>query len=81
MIKCDRCNVEMKEDADIHTDYVGGYSFDEQIFITYEAGNITTKNIFGKEQEKEKYESKQVKCRFCPQCGKVELFIDLNSQE
>lgn len=79
MIKCDRCNVEMKEDADIHANYVD--SFEDQIFITYNAGSITTKNIFGKEQEKEKYESKQVKCRFCPQCGKVELFIDLNSEE
>lgn len=81
MIKCERCNVEMKEDASIHTDYVGGYSFEEQIYITYNDGSVITKNVFGKEKEKDKYDSKQVKCRFCPKCGKVELYIDLNSEE
>ena len=71
----------MKEDAEIHTDFVGGYRFEDQIYISYDAGKIVTKNIFGKEQERQQYESKQVKPRLCPKCGKVELFIDLNSEE
>lgn len=51
------------------------------IYITYNDGSVITKNVFGKEKEKDKYDSKQVKCRFCPKCGKVELYIDLNSEE
>lgn len=71
----------MKEDTKIHTDFVGGYRFEDQIYISYNAGKIVTKNIFVKEQERQQYESKQVKPMFCPKCGKVELFIDLNSEE
>lgn len=71
----------MKEGTDIHTDYVGEYNFEDQIYISYDVGKIVTKNIFVKEQERQQYESKQVKPRFCPKCGKVELFIDLNSEE
>lgn len=71
----------MKEDAEIHTDFVGGYRFEDQIYISYDVGKIVTKNIFGKEQERQQYESKQVKPMFYPKCGKVELFIDLNSEE
>ena len=71
----------MKEDTKIHTDFVGGYRFEDHIYISYDAGKIVTKNIFVKEQERQQYESKQVKPRFCPKCGKVELFIDLNSEE
>lgn len=33
MVKCERCNVEMKEDTEIHTDFVGGYRFEDQIYI------------------------------------------------
>lgn len=71
----------MKEYAEIHTDFVGGYRFEDQIYISYDACEILTKNIFGKEQERQQYKSKQVKPRFCPKCGKVELYIDLNSEE
>lgn len=71
----------MKKGTEIHTDFVGAYRFEDQIYISYDVGKIVTKNIFGKEQERQHYESKQVKPRFCPKCGKVELFIDLNSEE
>lgn len=71
----------MKKDTEIHTDFVGGYRFEDQTYISYDAGKIVTKNIFGKEPERQQYESKQVKPMFCPKCGKVELFIDLNSEE
>ena len=33
--KCNECNVEIIEDTNLHTDYVGGISFDEQIFLSY----------------------------------------------
>ena len=71
----------MKEDDEIHTDYVGRYNFKGQIYIGYDAGKRVTKNIFGKEQESQQYEFKQVKLKFCAKCGKVELYIDLNSEE
>lgn len=72
---CKECNVEM-----IHTDYVGGFSFEEQIYLTYTDGKQISKGLFGKEKEKDNYKMKKVKARFCPTCGKVELFIDKNDE-
>ena len=34
MKKCSDCNVEMINDTSIHTDYVGGSSFEECIYLT-----------------------------------------------
>lgn len=81
MIKCEKCDVEMLEDTNLHTDYVGWVSFEEQIYLSYVNGTTTSKNIFGKEKQKENYFTKRVKARVCPNCGKVELYVDLNSQE
>jgi len=80
MKKCNECNIEMIENTNLHTDYVGGTSFDEQIYLSYINGSITTKNIFGKEKVKSNYINERVKARVCPSCGKVELFIDRKSQ-
>lgn len=64
MKKCSDCNAEMIEDVNLHTDYVGGVSFEEQIFVTHdEANKITTR---------------RVRARVCPKCGKVEFYVDLN---
>lgn len=51
MKKCSDCNVEMIEDTNIHTDYVGGISFEEQIYITYTKGLKTVKGLFGNEKQ------------------------------
>ena len=75
---CSECNVNMIEDTNFHTDYVGGYSFEEQIFLTFVDGTEKVKNIFGNEKEKDTYVTKRVRARVCPNCGKVELFIDYN---
>ena len=61
MKKCNECNVEMIEDTNLHTDYVGGVSFEEQIYLSYTNGKAITC---------------RVKARVCPSCGKVELFVD-----
>ncbi|MBQ9014041.1 MAG: hypothetical protein IJ094_10925 [Bacilli bacterium] len=75
MKECKDCNVEMIENTNLHTDYVGGVSFEEQIYLTYTRLK-SVKTIFGKEKEKKKLVTERVKARYCPNCGKVELYID-----
>lgn len=36
MKKCKDCNVKMIEGSSLHTDYVGGVKFEEQIFLDYD---------------------------------------------
>ncbi len=81
MVKCERCNVEMIEETNLHTDYVGGVSFEEQIYLTYVNGKTVSKGLFGKEKERDNNTTKRVKARVCSNCGKIELFVDTNSQE
>ena len=73
MKKCTDCNVIMIEDTNLHTDYVGGVKFEEQIYLTYGDEQNGTKPLFGSN----KISTKRVKARVCPNCGKVELYIDL----
>lgn len=73
MKKCSDCNVEMIEDTNLHTDYVGGVSFEERIYLTTYDRTEKTKTIFGLESPK--METSRVKARVCPECGKVELYI------
>ena len=35
MKKCDICGIDMEEDTNLHTDFVGGATFDKQIFISW----------------------------------------------
>ena len=62
--KCSDCDVIMIGETDLHTDYIGGARFDEQIYLDLE---IIKKG------------PRRVKARVCPVCGKVELYIDLNN--
>lgn len=75
MKKCDDCDVIMIGETDLHTNYVGGVKFEEQIYLEFEK-NV---RILAEGQEKiiNTY-PKRVKARVCPKCGKVELYIDLN---
>ena len=66
MKKCNDCNIEMIENTNLHTDYVGGISFEEQIYLSFVNERIITK---------------RVKARACQKCGKVELYIDLNKEK
>ena len=76
MKKCNDCNTEMIEKTNLHTDYVGGYSYEEQLYVSYTDGTKLVKGIFGGEKEKDNFVTKRVKARVCPKCGKVELFVD-----
>lgn len=73
MKKCSDCNIEMLEDTNLHTDYVGGTSFEERLYLTTYDRSVKTKNILGFETSK--METSRVKARVCPSCGKVELYI------
>ena len=75
MQKCNECNIEMIEDTNLHTDYVGGVSLEEQIYLTYPNGKELIKNIFGFMDNRV---TERVKARVCSKCGKVELFIEVN---
>lgn len=62
--KCSECNVEMIEKYGIRPgEYAEGFT---KKFIY-----ITTSDHYGK-----KVSRKSVKCRICPNCGKIEMFID-----
>lgn len=74
MKKCSECNIEMINGESLHTDYVGGASFEEQIFVDYVDEENGTKMLFGNK----KYSKKRINARVCPKCGKVELYVDLN---
>lgn len=73
---CKDCNVEMIEDTNLHTDPVGGVSFEEKIYLTYVNGTTKTTSLFGKEKEKENRVTERVKARVCPKCKKLELFVE-----
>ena len=70
---CKDCNVEMIEDTNIHTDYVGGVDFETQIYLDYADDENGSKMLFSNK----KVSRKKVKARVCPKCGKVELYVDL----
>ena len=65
-ISCDRCNVGMIEDLKIEGQHPFEIGIDgSSELLVYTKG----KSIFMK--------SNEVKCRMCPKCGKVELYIDI----
>ena len=76
MKQCSDCKVDMIEDTSIHTDYVGGTSFDERIYLDYEDEEHGTKLLLSKK----KISKKQIKARVCPKCGKVELYVDIKGE-
>lgn len=77
MKKCKDCNVEMIECSSLHTDYVGGVKFEEQILLDYDDEKNGTKMLFSNK----KVSKKRLKARVCPSCGVVELYVDLASNE
>ena len=77
MKKCKDCNVEMIEGSSLHTEYVGGIKYEEQIFLDYDDEQNGTKMLFSNK----KMSKKRIKARICPKCGLVELYVDLNSNE
>lgn len=76
MKKCNDCNVEMIEDTNLHTDYVGGYDFETRLYLTFDDEENGSKMLFSDK----KISTKQVKARVCPTCGKVELYLDLEEK-
>ena len=76
MKKCSDCSTIMIEDNNLHTDFVGGTSFESQIYLTYNDEENGTKTLFGAK----KISTKRVKARVCPNCGKVELYIELKEK-
>ena len=67
----------MIEDASIHTDFIGGGSVKNELFLTYDDEEHGTKPLFGNK----KISTRRVEARVCPNCGKVELYVDLNENE
>lgn len=73
---CKDCNIEMIEGKNLHTDYVGGVKYEEQIFLDYEDEKNGYKELFGDN----KISKKRLKARVCPNCGKVEMYVDINNK-
>lgn len=77
MKKCRDCNIEMIENTNLHTDYVGGTSYEEQVFLDYDDEINGSKVLFGNK----KISIRRLKARVCPNCGKVELYVDLKNSK
>ena len=73
MKKCKDCNIEMIEDTNLHTDYVGGVKFEEQIYVDFNDEVNGVKPLL----KKKIISTQRVKARVCPNCGQVELYVDL----
>lgn len=67
----------MIECSSLHTSYVGGVKFEEQIFLDYEDQQNGIKMLFGDK----KMSKKRVKASVCPSCGLVELYVDLTNKD
>lgn len=65
-IVCDRCNVGMIENVKIEGQHPFELGSDGTSYLKV---YTKTKGIFLKPN--------QVKCRMCPKCGKIELYIDV----
>lgn len=77
MKKCNDCNVAMIEETNLHTDYVGGVLFKEQLFLDYNDEINGSKGLFNNN----KISIKRIQARVCPNCGKVELYVDLTNNK
>ena len=66
MKKCTDCNIEMKEGFGIRAD--------EQVSINNTFKLYIVKN--DKDYYGHRISKNDVKCRICPNCGKVELYIN-----
>ena len=74
MKRCSDCNIEMVENTNLHTDYVGGVKFEEQLYLDYDDEINGSKMLFSNK----KVSKRRIKARVCPACGKVELYVDIN---
>ena len=46
MKRCSDCNIEMVENTNLHTDYVGGVKFEEQLYLDYDDEINGSKMLF-----------------------------------
>lgn len=68
MKKCFECNVEMIDNLGIRSDESNSINNSYKLYIIK-----NPQSFFGRRASK-----KEVSCRICPNCGKVELYIDPN---
>lgn len=64
---CSDCNVEMIEKLGIRADELNGIDNSFRLFITKNEDDYYVRRL-------ERFEF--VKCRICPKCGKVELYVN-----
>lgn len=78
MKKCSECNIEMIENAKIEGQHPFEIGMDgsSDIFVEFSNNEHEVKGLFGKTKMKSDFHSLEVKARICPNCGKVELYIN-----
>lgn len=81
MKKCSDCNIDMIDNAEIYGQHPFEIGIDgsSELYVSFVNGKTMTKNIFGKENEEDNLCENELKARVCPKCGKVELYIELDS--
>lgn len=80
MKKCSDCNIEMIENAKItgQHPFEIGVDGESNILISFVNGKKEVKGFLGKVKEKENYCQYELKARVCQNCGKVEMYINLD---
>ena len=76
MKKCSECNVEMIEDCIIEGQHPFELGVDGRTDITIHIPTGKKGNILGIKFDK--VEEKPLKARICPNCGKIELYADID---
>lgn len=81
MKKCKNCNVEMV-DAEISGQHPLEIGIDSQtvLYVNFSKGKEEVKGLFGKTKIVENYDRKEIKAKLCPECGKIELYVDLTEK-
>ena len=78
MKKCSECNIEMIDNCTIEGQHPFEVGIDGKTDITIHIPTNKKINFLGLELDNKK--EAELKARVCPQCGKVEFYIDQNEK-
>ena len=79
MKKCSDCNVEMIDNCVIEGQHPFEIGVDGRVDVSLHVPTGEQGSILGIKYDK--VDKMDVKARYCPQCGKVELYVDLNTKK
>lgn len=83
MKMCSDCNIEMIENAKLTGQHPFEIGIDgsSDMFVEFFNNEHEVKGLFGKTKMKKDFHSFGISARVCPNCGKVELYINKEDLE